>query len=234
MGAERAGAFLLACEQVLPRRPGPTGPIVCPAGKGTRRSPGIQAGLAQRGRLNSSGGRERALAAQALPGRPQGLRAPPGSHRPGRGQPEPGLPEGRARGHGAGGGAVQGKGASRCVRAFPRGLGEDAGGAGELGSLSGPQLGLWGSESIPAPPARVWGWELKMEPRQGTCARCPSPPCPAVPPLRPRAPGSPRARGARSGGRSGLAAPRCPGRAGRSAARPRRSGCSPLYWEGRR
>lgn len=66
----------------------------------------MRAGLAQRGLLNNSGGgRERALAAQALPGcPPAGAPRSSGSHRPCRGEPEPGLPAGRARGHGAGGG----------------------------------------------------------------------------------------------------------------------------------
>lgn len=53
-------------------------------------------------------------------------------------------------------------------------------------------------------PARVRGRELKMEPRQGTCARCPSPP------------GSPQAAGAGSGPPPG------PGCAVRRSERPGR------------
>lgn len=232
-GGGKSGGFPLGLRAGAPQAPWPHRAHCVPRGEGNEAVPGHpgRAGAARAIKQQRRAGARPGCASAARPpaGAPRSSRLPP---------PRPGPARARAARRQSpgsrGGGAVQGKGASRCVRAFPRGLGEDAGGAGELGSLSGPQLGLWGSESIPAPPARVWGWELKMEPRQGTCARCPSPPCPAVPPLRPRAPGSPRARGARSGGRSGLAAPRCPGRAGRSAARPRRSGCSPLYWEGRR
>lgn len=159
----------------------------------------MQAGLAQRGLLNNSGGgRERAPAAQALPGRPRGLPAPPAPTAPAAASRSLGCPPGEL---GVTGGGCAGKRASPCIRAFPRGLEEDAGMGG--GGLSVRRVVVVWVNS--RPPSTCPGLGIKDGARQGTCG-APGVPVPAAPPLRARAPGSPRARAARC---CGLAAPRC-------------------------